>query len=793
MIIIMHMNINAKLCVFCSSDGVPMTLQSLCTAIRSQLYFSQVTAWTDLLKTSAKLEDAIRTNPRIKNASKIEYKPKLDVLYRIRSYDETSCFNATPVEHHFPETMITESLCVKVALKSLPRMKSIPQLQYATSKISLKIDIDEETVQPIVMDDRLEFSCNEKGKHRCPFDDELATDEMDTVSIPISTSHRDKQLNKYMKRIQRRDKKKRTGEGCSQATATETGIQSASTRKTTDASNADVISTAATTNIQYEHTINSIQPPLYSSMNVPTATAANASQATVNLSKCTQTSNVVMASVATQTDNSILALPNCDFCGVEMQYFCWNCDKKMFAESRIVDKADLLLQAIKRTPVAKQLAQCNAAAAAATSAGSVNAKCDTKEGSKSTELSDLCCKRQKTVHNFFVSSGSCHANNNIIKNNNNNIDENFNINHNSNTNNGNVHLEHSICSVNDARNTMETTRYYDDSSALIAIKKEMAMAENIISGGYRRTLSESVVGTCISGDIINNALELDLAASQGSISVITNEELKQFRRAYSEDELICNCDDNRPKQAGDDADDDNRSYLHTCDKYQSMRENLPLSIRDKLIIDDQFKTPTANSSIKRQQKINPLYISCRDDGNSNDSLPSSSNVSTSKLSKAIPKVNLTKLFGGIDSGDLSSIISNDLDVEAELAHMSNLSMPISLSSVFNFDNLSPPLPSPTSGAFVQKSQSAPSFAHSPVLSPRFLKSTQIFKRRSRHLSDRSSIGSDEQFSDDEFHQYACDNEKVSRPGILPSKAALKLFPKNYDIRRRALLGKKPTS
>lgn len=119
-----------------------------------------------------------------------------------------------------------------------------------------------------------------------------------------------------------------------------------------------------------------------------------------------------------------------------------------------------------------------------------------------------------------------------------------------------------------------------------------------------------------------------------------------------------------------------------------------------------------------------------------------------------------------------------------------------LNDVFDFENLSPPLASPVAShatASVQKSISAPTFYHSPpTLSPRFLKSAASSKRRSRHLSDRSSerlsIGSDDHLSDEEFHQYCLDANSEYRPGISPTKATLRLFPKNYAFRKRLLLG-----
>lgn len=187
-----------------------MTIQSLCTAIRSQLHFSQITAWSDVLKASSPNDPELKSNPRIKTTSKMPFKPKLDILYRIRPYSDAtpSCFSAKPIVHNFPETMITDHLSIKVSLKSLPRMKCLPRLYMDVMDIACPASTESPATSPIIVDDRQEFDCHEKGKHRCPFDEESPTDD--------AISHRDKQLMKYKKRIMRRDKKKRSDELASQ-------------------------------------------------------------------------------------------------------------------------------------------------------------------------------------------------------------------------------------------------------------------------------------------------------------------------------------------------------------------------------------------------------------------------------------------------------------------------------------------------------------------------------------------------------------------------------------------------
>lgn len=742
-----------------------MSLQALCSAIRSQLHFSQITAWSDSLKTCSPFDSEIKTNPRIKNTSLVSFKPKLDILYRIRSFDSTSCFSSEPIIHDFPHTMVTDQLTIQVSLKSLPRMKSIPRL-HDFSKVPSNLTADDElNVQPMVVE------CNEKGKHRCQFDEESPTGD------EIAPSHRDRQLQKYKKRMLRRDKKRRDDE----TTPMKVDLIVDGTK--------DTGSIVAVTHKPYDQTINPNRPPLYSTCvpNAQTAKTLAACVASVSLganhcsaTKATQTSVIEMVSVSTQTDadTSAISFPSCDFCGIEMQYFCWNCDKAMFNESSMDDlsatsppstanqsqikKSDRLLRAIQRTPSTKQ--------------------------NKAIDAS-MCCKRQKTVHNYF------------------------------NRNTSSDDLDTKYCGNS-------STQCYENTADDIVLSRsnDLMMNDASSSGGYRRTMSESVVGACHdSSNDIDHSLSgihhmgIDLTFGGESMNILSDNELKLYRRAYSEDELICNCDDNRPKQLGLSSTSNHTSgYAKSPSPSNS---ELPLSttttINNNNIVSpshsDQFKTPTASTSTASQnqshRKVNPLFIKCHnhDDEHTSDATPP-----TDVIVKALPKINLTKLFGA-DGDENDGAFGNchanrDFDVNGELQ---KITQPIanstttiinatdfSLNNIFDFENLSPPLPSPTAGIHVvQKSNSAPTFHSPPTLSPRFLKSAAASKRRSRHLSDRSSerlsFGSDDHLSDEEFHQYCADTQSEYRPGISPTKATLRFFPKNYAFRKRALLGECP--
>ncbi|KFB46584.1 hypothetical protein ZHAS_00014622 [Anopheles sinensis] len=225
-----------------------MTLQSLCAAIRSQLYFSQISAWTDLIKNS--LEPEIFNHPRIKNvspmmmmmmgpssatnghattgkASFLSQQAKLDILFRIRTYDSTACFNEKPLVHNFPEANVADGFAIQVCLKSLPRLDRIPGIHAALDATKM-IGATGGTAGMLSGDRLNRLPCHEKGKHRCAFrefelddDEEVEGDEPRMgegdegmpgmlLTSAAAISHREKQLLKYKKRMQKREKKKKS-------------------------------------------------------------------------------------------------------------------------------------------------------------------------------------------------------------------------------------------------------------------------------------------------------------------------------------------------------------------------------------------------------------------------------------------------------------------------------------------------------------------------------------------------------------------------------------------------------
>ncbi|XP_053664452.1 uncharacterized protein LOC128713618 [Anopheles marshallii] len=218
-----------------------MTIQSLCAAIRSQLYFSQISAWTDLIKKS--LEPDIFSHPRIKkiipagvcksgggSSSFSLPQAKLDILFRIRTYDNTACFNEKPNVHNFPDASVAENFVIQVCLKSLPRLDRIPGIDAALDAAKMIACLQKQQQA-----DRIPLPCHEKGKHRCAFRVELEEEEDEydpsmmegavegdggdgdgggdetLLLTSAAISHREKQLLKYRKRMLKREKKKKTG------------------------------------------------------------------------------------------------------------------------------------------------------------------------------------------------------------------------------------------------------------------------------------------------------------------------------------------------------------------------------------------------------------------------------------------------------------------------------------------------------------------------------------------------------------------------------------------------------
>ncbi|XP_058449901.1 protein Atossa isoform X2 [Malaya genurostris] len=768
-----------------------MTLQSLCAAIRSQLYFSQISAWTDLIRNS--LEPEIFNNPRIKkvpsgsisgNSSSGEASPpllpkaKLDILFRIRGYDNSACFNDTPTVHNFPAAMIAGNYVIEVSLKSLPRLERIPRID---DEIDAKMNDS-------LVSDRIDLPCHEKGKHRCALREEeeedppMGDDDLSSAAI----SHREKQLMKYKKRMMKREKKKKTVsyEYGSGLTETIPMITTPPVCKS-PALNIPTVNQNSNCSVPpYTSSINLIQPPLYSNCDdlYQTTTCANNTKATQTAVFSSISSGSNMSTVGTQTEASGCcclcskqqpmlepAKPMSTNSDSQMQYNNSNynrdypsddCDtiqpeadvvvrdKHQCDNFRGLRKAEMLLQAIQRTAIINDHHQpktahfknnnyYNGSYNDNNNIGSDTAKCERSECDNFTfnknalDLGDCrLCKRQKTKHNFKLA-------------------------------------------LNESENSSTSS------------------STNSSPPGCRRTLSESLVGhftipssTCNDGtgsiDVGNSNsqsarknvddLSVALSSSTGAIEsgTFSFEQLKSYRRAFSEDVIDTINSKNmlESNQIVDDDDDQEEDEedetFHKCEC--PIKCSLPA-----LIGRTQFLSPEADrlqtSTPANSRNKFPLYVSCVE---SDCSVSTASSVSPHKKqilsytaamphSKpisptyfTIPKINLSNIF------NISPLARED-------SGFASSSSPIPIDgSVFNFtgsiDRLN-----------VRKSNSAPTNHLSPgSLSPRFIRYSYK-NQRTRHLSERSSfserssVGSDEHLSDDEF-PYIPDSVAIGNTG-----------------------------
>ncbi|KAJ8955886.1 hypothetical protein NQ318_005434 [Aromia moschata] len=144
-------------------------LNQLVSAIRSQLYFSQITAW---LSTQDGDSPATITEDNF--------------LYHISLPGKTLAtpkFHLSADKHDFPTTIIGDGLTLNVTFFSLPRASAVPDLT-CPGCLSKQQAMYRKKNGPLV-DDRMHTSCTLKGKHRC---DEL--EEFDGPKVEKKTGKR---------------------------------------------------------------------------------------------------------------------------------------------------------------------------------------------------------------------------------------------------------------------------------------------------------------------------------------------------------------------------------------------------------------------------------------------------------------------------------------------------------------------------------------------------------------------------------------------------------------------------
>ncbi|KAL5289682.1 FAM214A family protein [Megaselia abdita] len=346
-----------------------MNLSSLCTAIRSQLYFSQITAWSELIRKTYNHE--LHSTGRFKysnarNSNNWWKKPRLDIFYRIKPYDY-SClpyFKSKPIIHKFPEVIINNNYGLSVSLVSLPRIQEIPMANF--KKSSLEWTQSKPFIDDINLDDckygnnsnnfkeMRELNCISSGDES----EDLVFNDSELNSTAI---HREKQVIKYKRLMKKRDNGKRKS-------ATNNSLQ----------------------NLSEFCSINSNRPPLYQviSKNSPDSV---------------QSQNVEMISIGTQTI-SCTNTP-CESCGTIISTLCLKCDSinnqkkkesllkeedKTVKDSKI-DSAELLLNAIQRTPKNKKCSK---------EKKHIRCSSNSKTINLFNENDCIVCKRQKTQHTY---------------------------------------------------------------------------------------------------------------------------------------------------------------------------------------------------------------------------------------------------------------------------------------------------------------------------------------------------------------------------------------------------------
>lgn len=323
-----------------------MTLPSLCSAIRSQLHFSQITAWTDLLSGGEELRD----NPRVTFG-------RLDIFYRVKSYDAVSNFENVPLVHNFPNVRLDDGVAVQVCLKSLPRQEGIPKLNEREEVGGVAVREERELMSAVPC-------CTEKGKHRCTFDEESPTEILGGMDMMPSVVHREKQLQKYRKRLMRRDKKKMKQSGEEEGLGGRGGWHlEEDLMVPREESQEDGGRKLCYGQVEkgLKPPINDLRPPLYFTSAAVEMARTPPIPPPRSASLATQTATVVHDAITVSTQTDIMdCFPHCDLCNSEMQYICWNCDSKVMVNltdedlpRQQLNKADLLLQAMQRTALAK--------------------------------------------------------------------------------------------------------------------------------------------------------------------------------------------------------------------------------------------------------------------------------------------------------------------------------------------------------------------------------------------------------------------------------------------------------
>ncbi|KAF7267274.1 atos homolog atossa [Rhynchophorus ferrugineus] len=131
--------------------NIPFNFHQLVSAVRSQLYFSQLTAW---------LVTQDQTEPRITGDN---------LRYRLTTPDHLEAppkFGLTASRHDFPVADLGDGRSLNAFFFSAPRSPAVPDISCAQCRNTKATTVMEENSSSLV-DDRMYSRCTLKGKHRC--------------------------------------------------------------------------------------------------------------------------------------------------------------------------------------------------------------------------------------------------------------------------------------------------------------------------------------------------------------------------------------------------------------------------------------------------------------------------------------------------------------------------------------------------------------------------------------------------------------------------------------------------
>ena len=796
-----------------------MTIQALCNAIRSQLYFSQTSSWVDLLKKSSVNFDnnvndplprpfspEVIQNPRLKKNFKT-MQVNLDILFRIKPVDGSSCFNDKPNVHIFPDTIVADNLAIRVCLKSLPRLEKIPTLNTEKANLngflcdnSIWVTMDGPSIVTApssssssppstavgsnhLMNDRLSYiSCHVKGKHRCRNDEDeedvellSSLDSTDTAAAscsnnqntnttaPTSLSHRERQLLKYKKRLMKREKaKKKHVDGGDQ-----TSVSSLNSTISEEFTSCDI-----------PISINDTQAPLYD-VNKPDSRAGAGVMVEITINTTANNNNtnnsLKTLSIATQTDAADAdddnddetmnhhhhhyhyqrrQRPSCDNCGNKLQ--CWNCDNKL------ININPKQIQPLSSLSSLLTVTSMSSAPATITSSSSSAGAIGTMIGNQGDLLLQAI---QRTA--------DAHTNDDNIGYNDPNEEE------------------QSLLTVMDIRSKCDNNNYNNNNKEVDQelikesnqerdcrlckrqkTKHNYTNATSANGSSYRRTMSECLVG--VNDDDDNSTTmnyspnpstnydDTEFNYTHASTSSLDQEafkcELKNYRRAFSED--VINVLPGEESTSNDD--DDCRTKLCHCDKMIQQKKKtahgMSLSATLKL---------TPNVNLQQQYHIESNSSCSRDYMSTSSSAisPHKKHLSLGN-NKQVPK-NLSNVFNQQFQDD-SGIV---LDISS---HASD--------GVFSYN-------------------SSPAANNYP---PRFLSVNSMLKRF-RHISDPSSMSEcsvvdltdDDDDDDDDLKGMlpAVETENMPLPVVVkikpPTKSKISSLYKKFVHKTHAAFSKLP--